>query len=44
MCDLVWSDPELNDEADGWGDNERGISYTFNNKVLIILNRLLIIL
>ena len=30
VCDLVWSDPEENEEDFGWGQNERGVSYTFN--------------
>ncbi|XP_061371207.1 serine/threonine-protein phosphatase PP1 isozyme 2-like isoform X2 [Gastrolobium bilobum] len=27
LCDLLWSDPSR--EIQGWGDNERGVSYTF---------------
>lgn len=27
LCDLLWSDPEK--ELDGWGENDRGVSYTF---------------
>ena len=32
ICDLVWSDPE--DNTTGWGENDRGVSCTFNEKVL----------
>jgi len=34
MCDLLWADPEYNDETSGWGENERGVSYTFNEEVI----------
>merc|ERR1712166_1420682 len=27
LCDLLWSDPES--KLSGWGDNERGVSFTF---------------
>ncbi|WOL12425.1 hypothetical protein Cni_G21192 [Canna indica] len=27
LCDLLWSDPDK--EIEGWGDNDRGVSYTF---------------
>ncbi|KAL2661835.1 hypothetical protein AAZV13_02G005400 [Glycine max] len=27
LCDLLWSDPSK--DIEGWGDNERGVSYTF---------------
>ncbi|XP_072965946.1 serine/threonine-protein phosphatase PP1-like [Typha angustifolia] len=27
LCDLLWSDPSKN--IQGWGDNDRGVSYTF---------------
>ncbi|KAJ4455076.1 putative Serine/threonine-protein phosphatase PP1-gamma catalytic subunit [Paratrimastix pyriformis] len=27
LCDLLWSDPER--ELVGWGENDRGVSYTF---------------
>lgn len=27
LCDLLWSDPDKDTEA--WGENERGVSYTF---------------
>ena len=32
ICDLLWSDPE--DNNTGWGENDRGVSCTFNEKVL----------
>lgn len=27
LCDLLWSDPDK--DIDGWGENDRGVSYTF---------------
>jgi serine/threonine-protein phosphatase PP1 catalytic subunit len=27
LCDLLWSDPDK--DVDGWGENDRGVSYTF---------------
>uniref|UniRef100_A0A183BDR0 SER_THR_PHOSPHATASE domain-containing protein n=1 Tax=Echinostoma caproni TaxID=27848 RepID=A0A183BDR0_9TREM len=27
ICDLLWSDPD--NASNGWGENERGVSYTF---------------
>ena len=32
ICDIVWSDPDNNSK--GWGENDRGISVTFNEKIL----------
>ena len=32
LCDLLWSDPEP--LVDGWGENERGVSYTFGKDIL----------
>ena len=32
LCDILWSDPDEN--ASGWGANDRGVSVTFNEKVL----------
>lgn len=32
VCDLLWADPLEN--SVGWGPNERGVSCTFNSKVL----------
>ncbi len=32
MCDLLWSDPETKEL--GWGENDRGVSYTFGADVV----------
>jgi len=32
LCDLLWSDPEK--QIAGWGDNDRGVSFTFGNDVV----------
>ena len=32
LCDLCWSDPT--DEIEGWGENERGVSYIFGADVV----------
>ena len=32
ICDLLWSDPEENGQ--GWGENDRGISFTFDENTL----------
>jgi serine/threonine-protein phosphatase PP1 catalytic subunit len=32
LCDLLWSDPDA--DANGWCENERGVSYTFGADVL----------
>ena len=32
LCDVLWSDPDPN--ITGWGENERGISYTFGGDVV----------
>ena len=32
LCDLLWSDPDKN--VDGWGTNERGVSFTFNENIV----------
>ena len=32
LCDILWSDPDEN--AKGWGENDRGVSCTFNETVL----------
>ena len=36
LCDLLWSDPDdqLDQDQEKWGENERGISYTFNSKIV----------
>ncbi len=32
LCDLLWSDPGEN--IDTWGENERGVSYVFSEKIV----------
>jgi len=32
LCDLLWSDPKSAD--DYWEENERGVSFTFNEEVV----------
>lgn len=32
LCDLLWSDPE--DGIQGWGENDRGVSFTFGSDVV----------
>ncbi|OMJ88800.1 hypothetical protein SteCoe_9187 [Stentor coeruleus] len=32
LCDLLWSDPEKT--VQGWGDNERGVSFTFGPEIV----------
>jgi len=32
LCDLLWSDPEL--DVAGWAENDRGVSYTFGADVV----------
>ena len=32
LCDLLWSDPDK--EVTGWGENDRGVSYTFGADVV----------
>jgi len=32
LCDLLWSDPDK--EVQGWGENDRGVSYTFGNEIV----------
>ena len=32
LCDLLWSDPEKGQPS--WGDNDRGVSYTFGEVVI----------
>ncbi|XP_020269775.1 serine/threonine-protein phosphatase PP1-like isoform X1 [Asparagus officinalis] len=32
LCDLLWSDPDK--EINGWGENDRGVSYTFGLDVV----------
>jgi serine/threonine-protein phosphatase PP1 catalytic subunit len=37
LSDLVWADPEI--DIQGWGDNDRGISYVFGQDVIKKFNR-----
>lgn len=38
LCDLLWADPDK--DIEGWGDNDRGVSYTFgSDKVTEFLQR-----
>jgi serine/threonine-protein phosphatase PP1 catalytic subunit len=32
LCDLLWSDPDK--ETLGWGENDRGVSFTFGAEVV----------
>lgn len=32
LCDLLWADPDK--DIIGWGDNDRGVSYTFGEDVV----------
>lgn len=32
VCDLLWADPEKN--VNGWGDNDRGVSFTFGRDIV----------
>lgn len=32
LCDLLWSDPS--EEVVGWGENDRGVSFTFGKEVV----------
>lgn len=32
LCDLCWADPSI--DLDGWGENERGVSYVFGADVV----------
>lgn len=35
LCDLLWSDPDK--DTMGWGENDRGVSFTFGAEVRILL-------
>lgn len=38
LCDLLWADPDK--DVTGWGENDRGVSYTFGSDVVTkFLNR-----
>ena len=32
LCDLLWADPDK--DTVGWGENDRGVSYTFGSDIL----------
>jgi len=32
ICDLLWSDPDK--DIEGWGENDRGVSFTFGGDVV----------
>jgi len=32
ICDFLWSDPDQ--DVQGWGENDRGVSYTFGEQVI----------
>lgn len=32
LCDVLWSDPDS--DCNGWGNNDRGVSVVFNEKIL----------
>lgn len=32
LCDILWSDPDK--EVMGWGENDRGVSYTFGPEIV----------
>ena len=32
LCDLLWSDPDK--DIEGWGESDRGVSYTFGQDVV----------
>lgn len=34
LCDLLWSDPDK--DTMGWGENDRGVSFTFGAEVWVI--------
>jgi len=32
LCDFLWSDPDA--DLQGWGENDRGVSYTYGTDVV----------
>ena len=36
LCDLLWSDPDK--DTMGWGENDRGVSFTFGAEVSAALS------
>lgn len=39
LCDLLWSDPDK--DTMGWGENDRGVSFTFGAEVSVIFDNIL---
>jgi serine/threonine-protein phosphatase PP1 catalytic subunit len=39
LCDLLWSDPDK--DTMGWGENDRGVSFTFGAEVIILTDTFL---
>jgi serine/threonine-protein phosphatase PP1 catalytic subunit len=37
LCDIVWSDPDK--DSSGWGDNDRGVSFTFGESTVLSFNK-----
>lgn len=35
LCDLLWSDPDK--DTMGWGENDRGVSFTFGAEVINLI-------
>lgn len=35
LCDLLWSDPDK--DTLGWGENDRGVSFTFGVEVIFFI-------
>ena len=36
LCDLLWSDPDK--DVRGWGENDRGVSFTFGPDIVTRFN------
>lgn len=37
LCDLLWSDPDK--DVQGWGENDRGVSFTFGQEIVSAFNK-----
>ena len=37
LCDLLWSDPDK--DVQGWGENDRGVSFTFGQEIVQGFNK-----
>ena len=37
LCDILWSDPDK--DVSSWGENERGVSFTFGQEVVSAFNK-----